>query len=395
MCRQNLLSLKWILLAAKGGEASPYKNMTPLAELAQETDFQQKLPRIAQVDPTCESPLGHNIGANQAFHDEFSEWGFDVKIYISKRFSSQFRFKKEAEPRLPSIVSYYAPEDVIIDELKTFLIGLDQEVIFFPNVDRVSLEAIALASGQLKGKRLVIRMIAVGEAFYDGEFCPNRFSYFDTLKHIVSVCDVQLSAETAVYAEFVTAKIGFPCEVWPVPLRRKHADLAIVRDVIYFPGSPRGDKGADLLDDLTSHIARRNPDLKIAYQMGGDSTIVLDNRVLLPTHISEEEYNEWLSRSASVVLPYDRDVYRYRGSASLYDAAEYQVPVVSLEGMGLSREIEMFNIGRVFNSVSQIGEFDFLDLVRNLDHKHFLDFSKFRRDAFLRQVELLKEYVAS
>lgn len=346
----------------------------------------------------CESGFGHNVGVNLCFSERFVAAGFSTRIYACEKLPLSASEADLFRRVLPSVLTGFGGVERTVARIASFLNGLEEDLLFFPNVDRYTLKALAQSGNALHGKRISLRMIAVGECLWHGEdqryidgYSPNRFDHFDDLRQIASLCDVFISAESSAYQRLIGDRTGLACGRWPIPMRNaERVPSTHPRDVVYLPGTPRWDKGSAVADALTSAMAKANPALTFAFQTDGTETIQQGNRVLLPRLLEREVYQNWLQRSLCVVLPYDREVYRYRGSASVFDAADAGAAIFTLDGLGFSDEVVESGIGRVYNDIESLMMLDVQHACSAVQPVHFEAFNEKRRVAFEEQIAFLR-----
>lgn len=357
------------------------------------------MPDIAQIDPMCESKFGHNIGLNSLFFEQFKNAGFSVDVHASKGLPLDARGAAHFRRVLPSIISNFQGEEATVNGLARFFQRTPARTLFFPNVDRFSLKAMAQNSAVLREKKLLVRLIAVGECFFHGQdqryedgYCPNRFEHFEDMKRIADHCDVRFCSESIPYKQLIEAKTQLHCDHWPIPPQTSIAETLeapAIRDVVYFPGTPRWDKGSIFVDDMTRKMAARHPELTFAFQTDRTSLEIDNNRIFLPKLLDKEEYLHWLNKSLCVVLPYNSEIYRFRGSASVCDAADINVGIITLTDLGFSQEIIESGIGLVYKNLDSLATLDIREACDGFQSDKFGNFNAKRAEALRRQIDFL------
>jgi glycosyltransferase involved in cell wall biosynthesis len=109
-------------------------------------------------------------------------------------------------------------------------------------------------------------------------------------------------------------------------------------------------KGYRLLPGAIEHVLQRHRDVTFLVhgivagsdaedeQATFDRLSALGERVVVRQDVlAEEEYAAWLARADLVLLPYDRNVYKSRGSGVFTEAQRLGIPVVATEGCAFAR----------------------------------------------------------
>ena len=247
------------------------------------------------------------------------------------------------------------------------------DAICYPSIDFHSLEGLVENIGALKragNPKILLRFIGVMENAARGFADPLRVALANVRILIECGLDVRLSAETPRYAEMLAIALNAKVSVTP---SIEHGSMLPLpeHDFIHVvcPGSARGDKGFFELQNIFSSVRRRDPDLRVRFttQILPDNEIVhqqvyhtklyaLPGVTVLPASISAEEMAGLYANCDLVLLPYEKDTYKYRGSAVLAEAVAYGRPVLTLDGTAFADQVRFFSIGEVCASGGELVE---------------------------------------
>ncbi len=247
----------------------------------------------------------------------------------------------------------------------------DSDTVFFPSADYYG--AIGLLDWLLEQSdmrvKVHLRMIGVTENAAIRNIKP-RADLLQRVKQARTAgLDVAMSAETPVYASYLTSIVGFEVFYFPYPLvgpllpmpRKKPADIVSI-------GQGRRDKGYFSLKELVRHtgFARRgdfiftiqsipndHPDYCPRYERTLNGIL---NVRLLPAQLGDEEIAELYRDATAVLLPYDRKTYALRGSAVYQEATAFGRPVISLGDVGFAGLIERYNNGYACHDLKECAE---------------------------------------
>jgi hypothetical protein len=132
-------------------------------------------------------------------------------------------------------------------------------------------------------------------------------------------------------------------------------------------GSARPDKGFEELNQIiplvqSSNLGNRTSFLvqeathswSLRYDEVMYSLRQFSKVALLPGYISDSQMEQAISSCSYLLLPYDSNVYRYRGSAMLFDAADLKIPIIAPAGTGMGTVIRRFGIGATYSNSLEI-----------------------------------------
>jgi hypothetical protein len=134
------------------------------------------------------------------------------------------------------------------------------------------------------------------------------------------------------------------------------------RLVVSFLGYPTKDKGHELIFPIIEGVASVRPELDWQVQLYEhdlieDSLRNLNlNLKIFRGKISQEILEFALRNSSLLILPYDPVAFKYNASAMMYQASDYSIPIITLEGSAFASEVEEFRIGKVCKNLIEIVE---------------------------------------
>ncbi len=318
--------------------------------------------------------------ASREFPEDLAkENGFDRPFtYLYNKYipiMGRAKFEKGLRERTMTGVEPADPyEEIATTDAKNVLKDYDiddRDVIYLPGVDFYSAIGFMNAIKSLpvdKRPKLFVRFIGVLET-------ATQF-YMDPL---TSLCTrlrqakaqglrIYLSAETPSYADklsFMTRSLTYvtpypeTSEQVPFP-ERDEFQVACV-------GSARLDKGFMSLGEIARGLKSPSDSRSISLvtQMmpsrGNDNVdhytcqLYATNGVtLLGSTLTTTEIEGLYRNSNLVLLPYASDVYKYRGSAVLMEAASVGRPCVTLSGTAFAVQVEYYGLGTVVDSINDI-----------------------------------------
>ena len=183
--------------------------------------------------------------------------------------------------------------------------------------------------------------------------CRNAFA---SLK--ASVGDprrIQAYCETPAMADFYRALLDLDVEVTPGPgpvlaRRSGRAEAPAGAATIVCVGFANRPKGYRLLPEAIRHMLEHRRAVRFLIhgivegsdapdeQSTFDRLSTLGQRVVVRQDVlTGEEYAAWLGQADLVLLPYDREVYRSRGSGVFTEARRLGIPVIATEGCAFAQ----------------------------------------------------------
>lgn len=189
---------------------------------------------------------------------------------------------------------------------------------------------------------------------------------------------IKLAAETPCLADYLTDLLNAEIETVPyyVPDIDPQTDLDQGPLVFGFIGSPRPDKGFERIHSIlkiANNVLRdklkRSPIAEVRYlvqcspaaQIKGNEEYLtklysLGNVNLLLGNFDQTEVLSAISASDVIVLPYDAQTYRTRGSAIMMEALLCSRAVIAAEGTAFGRQAAAFEAGWVCDTDTEFGE---------------------------------------
>lgn len=131
-------------------------------------------------------------------------------------------------------------------------------------------------------------------------------------------------------------------------------------------GSARPDKGFDALAGLIPRLlAFRDKEIEILVQEATQSwgyeyeTTLTSLRnysqiKFLPGYLTHEEMNDSIKKCDVLLMPYDVDIYEFRGSAMLFEAADLEIPMIVPSKTGLGEVVRKYGLGATFNDEADV-----------------------------------------
>ena len=131
-------------------------------------------------------------------------------------------------------------------------------------------------------------------------------------------------------------------------------------------GSARPDKGFGALGGLIPRLlAFKDKEIEILVQEATQSwgyeyeTTLTSLRnysqiTFLPGYLTHEEMNDSIKKCDVLLMPYDVDIYQFRGSAMLFEAADLGIPMIVPSKTGLGEVVRKYGLGATFNDEADV-----------------------------------------
>ena len=164
---------------------------------------------------------------------------------------------------------------------------------------------------------------------------------------------LKVFCETAALARFYRGLTGLDIGVMPGPGLVAHARAkraAASRPIVSCIGFANHPKGYRLLPDAVRHVLQHHDATQFMIHgvVGGsdaetdrpifDRLVDMGPRVTVRQDVlTPQEYLAWLSQADLLLMPYDREVYRSRGSGVFSDARSIGIPVVATQGCAFAQ----------------------------------------------------------
>jgi glycosyltransferase involved in cell wall biosynthesis len=352
--------------------------------------------RLFVCDPVCAQAFGHNVVALKYFGKAFAGAFDQIVLLCSSRldravaecngFTPFFEFYyrrfmplKGLPETLPETgvdapVSGDRLEAVATSDARRLLDSFGvtaSDTILFPSVDFYGALGLLNALAERPADQrpfLFFRFIGVMETA--------THHWRDPLTELLARLSeareagmrMSFSAETPKLADEMARRLSAPVAATSYP---SILDLLPMPDTeaftVYCPGSARHDKGFMDLLDVFRTVRLADPELRVRFcsQVLTDRDAApLQNYVsqlyalpgveLLAPMISEAEMLRRYRECSAVLMPYAVDVYEFRGSAVMMEAAFFGRPCITLAGTAFAEQVAFYGLGQVVNSVADI-----------------------------------------
>jgi len=243
-------------------------------------------------------------------------------------------------------------------------------VVIFPTAEPVTIQlAKSLLSNSL-GKNFRFKFRVVG-----GEnrgFLASK-NELENLAELVChyPSQIQVGIETDRYREFLVSK-GFPKQnliwsPWPPIIKGKIMKSINSKTIIIgFLGNAKVRKGFNEIPTILKNYSSINPDFKAIIQPAifpwKGYTSVLNELSSLSSKLIFTDKNLDLDQLVKLVAscdlliwPYNSNSYSINASGLLYHASDYDIPVITLKGVGFETEVIKYQLGFVVDTIADIG----------------------------------------
>lgn len=344
------------------------------------------------IDPAVHSMGGHHYNAVQRLQDELRKLGVDApclgSAYADRRVTQELgstpTFSRSVYGR-----SYAAPgefaESVAATsrELSQAMRRLrgTPDLLILPCCDQVLAASLAhhLKSIRFGPRPHLLLWLLYGPHHLRPTDHPESAALKDEaarafagLKAAVGdAARIRIFCETSALADFYRGVIGLEVGVMPGPGLVAHARAmrsAASRPIVSCIGFANRPKGYRLLPEAVRHVLQHHGEVRFMIHgvVGGsdaeadrplfDRLADMGARVMVRQNVlSPQEYLAWLSQADLLLLPYDPEVYRSRGSGVFSDARAIGIPVVATEGCAFARPAFDQGWGVAFEEYSGTG----------------------------------------
>lgn len=334
--------------------------------------------KVSIFDPTCVLNYGHNLPALLRYMEIISRNGSIVTLNVCKELDSQI-----VHPQLKRTIPHYygfsgipkldSPQAVLYDVFVHIIENDRPDVIFFPNIDAISIEVlqkICENTNLLRDRKVILRFIGVMENDFITEVNHGRF--INSIGLLISSLKLSniyyvLGAESERYSTYLRATLDDYFLCMPFPLMKRGSKPIRNEYVFGFLGSPREDKGwkdipniarsliqSGMLSEIVVKILvqQDDPNDMVTIELSSDE--FRNSVILLDRYLSHNSLIQFIKSSSVLVLPYDVNVYKYRGSAMLFEGVEYGIPSVAIKGSAFADEIEQHGLGSTVDNLESI-----------------------------------------
>lgn len=349
--------------------------------------------RLFICDPVCVLPYGHNAVALNYFRRAFANryetialCGAALPSALASGYSLVPFFAYYYQQFIPLPATTVRTESLLSDAhvvhvdrleslatrdairlLSEYDVGGD-DAVFFPGADFYGLVGLLNALQQwpeAKRPRLLLRFIGVMETATHTHRNPMQHLALRLEEAKAQGVRISFSAETPRLAVHLSGMLDAVVLVTPYPeMADALAPSASSKFVVFCPGAARFDKGFLGLRSIFTEVRRADESLTIgfvtqslsardaeAHQNYISQLYAIPGVELLPPSITSREMAEQYRNCSAVLLPYDVDVYRMRGSAVLMEAACLGRPIVTIDGSAFAEQVSYYGLGVVVENV--------------------------------------------
>lgn len=273
-----------------------------------------------------------------------------------------------------------------------------RDLLFFPSADyygAISLIKFIRKLPPAKHPKVHLRFIGWSEF---QKYWKNEDSIFSIIKSCEDLRpQLSFSAETPRYAKLIESFLDEKIIYLPYPLCNKLTPMNESREnIISCPGQARVDKGYFRILDIAKSVEHfygndkrsmfvmqsMNPTDKHFNQSYEESLIKQGNINLRAVRLSQAEINQIYSNSRVILLPYDSDVYQYRGSAIFQECLSIGRPIVASKGLGFSDLIERYRCGYTCSTNEEFS--DAICFILNKDKRDIMEDADRSRLLYMR-----------
>ena len=322
------------------------------------------------IDPAVHSPGGHHFQAVQRLQRELAGLGVAApclgSAYADRRVVEELScaptFNRSVYGRSYATPAEFA--DGVEETGRQLAEGMHRsgvpDLIILPCCDQVLAMALAqqLRRSWLRPRPRILLWLLYGThhlkapddaaaAGLDGE---TRAAFTELA---ANAAGVEAYCETPAMADFYRSLVPFEVGIMAgpgLPVRARAAKAAGGPPVVSCIGFANRAKGYRLLPQALPHVLDRHRDVRFMVHgivKGSDAEAdqpMFDRLAALGEHVqvrhevlSPDEYTAWLAEADLLLLPYDPDVYRRRGSGVFSDALHVGIPVVAPKECAFAR----------------------------------------------------------
>lgn len=320
------------------------------------------------IDPALHSMGGHHYNATHALRAKLSALGVEHDCLGSANADAQTVRDLGCTPCFTQAVygrTYQAPEEferrvqTVLKELSDALKQRPKfDLIILPCCDQVLAFALARYFRFGPAPHLLLWVLYAphhNKPFDDPATLPLRRETreaFAALQRIVGLQRISAFCETPQMADIYRDLTSFEIGVASGPglISGKRSQRQGGAPVVSCIGFANEAKGYRLLPEAVREVIDQDPDVRFmihGFYQGSDARdqapvfealAELGPRVTISTEVlSQSDYLARLSRADLVLLPYDPEVYKTRGSGVFFEARRLGIPVIATKGCGFAR----------------------------------------------------------
>jgi glycosyltransferase involved in cell wall biosynthesis len=242
--------------------------------------------------------------------------------------------------------------------------------IFLPHSDSIMAWWLLRKLDKLNRKQIPIpkislRFICVFEHFKMGKKASPLSGLVES--GLIEKHNVSLFSETERYGEELEKIFHKSCKVFFTP---KHANCieptSLIQDnSIFIIGKLRTDKGVRYFPELTKMAKSKKLKIKIQGDVENlkehfssahfgeiDQSVI----VSLPSFLSRNELCRNITTSSTILSIHNRENFIFRGSASIFEAADHGIPLITWSGSANALTVEKYRIGYVIDNLNEISK---------------------------------------
>lgn len=346
--------------------------------------------RLIICDPVCVLPYGHNATAMEYFRHHFLGKFSEVECLGAKYLPERIAINAEITPFFEFLYGRFInvesdeidlwTDDIVRKNIRNrrdvflevavqdfrrvmsqFSLGCN-DAILLPSADFYAVLGLLKAVQGISRDRcpqIYLRFIGVMENASYSSTAPLEMLVAEIRRCVLAGFPLSISAETPPYADLLASHLDMNVLVTPYPMAKLQLQMPPSGPfTVFYAGSARHDKGWGRILDITTQVRRSAqgrgvqfllqllPDRDLIYWQTYASQLYATPGVeLIPASISSEEMHQLYSRSHAVLLPYDEEIYRLRGSAILMESLAYGRYVMASRRVGFAGQIEYYNAG--------------------------------------------------
>jgi len=346
------------------------------------------------VEDALQDSRGHWFEYARVFHNELIRLGDGVEILVSKKAESRIIQKLNARAILPDSIWHKLDQQTLLARIisvplhsfRTWLAlskvlkkDCNYDIIFIPTVSVHHLLAwfvLILTILRKNPARILLYFVSIPMIVdEDGNAqwvkSPNTFILrllLALLRPYVKSGKIILGVETAFQQQALSSAAKIMVRYIPQPVESpsfESSPKAGAELLFACYGPARCEKGSDILQSAIGIYFKLNPDsrLKFAIQWIDDfrsetgqiatksQDLQNDPRVEYIGHyFGDREYDQWLDRTAVMLLPYRLASYKLRGSRVAIEAMTRGIPIVTTFGTALAEQSKKYGAAVLFEN---------------------------------------------
>lgn len=388
------------------------------------------------IDFGCCLPFGHNLHFVNLYREREESRGQDAKAIVCRRVGSFKGIDKKITYSLLPVLYPSLIIDTVQNKLIRFYLTLQKQLlsfplgktnllsikayfsvrkvfkkyrmgkgdtIIFPSVEYYGVKAFLKKLGKVKEEeRPHVHLRFIGVLEFSNSYFRNSLSELVDLMN-KNHQTITVSAEVPIYARYlnvVLPKINVIAEPYPledkiISVKKEKNRNADQPFTILLPGTNRTDKGYFDIYNLAKELLFEFPEARLIVQdmKKWDKSFNkkyqlklknLANVQLVDAILPRKEIEAFYDQANLILLPYDPNVYYFRGSAIHYEAIMNRIPVLVRKGVGFIEEVNQWSSGWVYETkqelFSRIKEIKSMDS-QSIDEKMDAAMNNFKKNS--------------